>query len=101
MASNYIEVDTGALRSDTDEIRESINTANTQLAGLFEEIQTLNGMWEGPANSAFNTQFNKDYETMGEILSQAELYADSLDKASEEYEKCENSVDSAIRAMRI
>ncbi|MCC8168720.1 MAG: WXG100 family type VII secretion target [Clostridiales bacterium] len=101
MAASYFEVDTALLRSDTDGISDNINAASSQLTGLFEEIQTLNTMWQGAANSAFNTQFNKDYETMGEILSEAAKYAQALENAGEKYESCENSVEAAVRAMNI
>ncbi len=101
MAVNYIEVDTGVLQRDTGDIQDSINTVDRNLKAMFEGIQTLNGMWKGTANSVFNAQFNNDYRTMENILKEMQAYIEALDRASFEYNKCENEVGDIVKAIRI
>ena len=76
------------------------NAAEGALKNMFQEIQTLNSMWKGAANQAFNVQFAQDYSTMEELISMMKQYAESLEYAAAEYETCENQVLETVRTLR-
>ena len=97
---NYIEIETNVLRRDAESFLEKVSGAEGALKNMFQEIQTLNSMWKGAANQAFNVQFAQDYSTMEELISLMKQYAESLEYAAAEYETCENQVLEAVRTLR-
>lgn len=99
-AVSNIEINTDALSRDTGEIQTQINNIRSEMQGMFEAVQELNSMWKGEANSAFNVQFAKDYEIMGEMLQCLDKYAEALQYAQKEYCICESNVLQAIRALK-
>lgn len=101
MASNYIRVNTSALRSDANELKEMAETSRKQLNEIRESIMHLDKMWDGPANEVFVQQFNGDYELLNALCDSVKAFGEDLIDASREYEKCEDSVESAVRSIKV
>lgn len=97
---NYIEIETNALRRDAESFQEQLGGAESALKNMFQEIQTLNSMWKGAANQAFNVQFAQDYTTMEELIGIMKQYAEALQYAAAEYDTCENRVQEVVRTLR-
>ncbi len=101
MASDYIKVNTVALRNDARDLEEMAEQSKKQLVNMHSEIAALDRMWDGPANEAFVKQFNGDYELLNAICEGVKAFANDLREAAREYDKCEDSVESAVRAIRV
>lgn len=101
MASNYIKVNTGALRSDANELAEMAERARHQLKDMYESIVALDRMWDGPANETFVQQFTGDYELLNSLCDGVKAFSEDLKNAAQEYDKCEDSVENAVRAIRV
>lgn len=101
MADNRIEITTNSLDNDIKTMNTSLQDITKQLNKMFESVKALDRMWDGPANSAFNQQITKDQNTMVEICAAVDKYIGCMEYASKEYVKCENTVDSAIAAVKI
>lgn len=101
MASGYIRVNTNALKSDADDLREMAEASRKQLNDIKEHIVALDRMWDGPANEVFVQQFIGDYELLNALCDSVKAFADDLTEASAEYDKCEDSVESAVRAIKV
>lgn len=101
MAITYIEINTGQLNADIQELEQDTARARSSLEGMLSEIEELNGMWKGRANLAFRTQVGRDQVIMEELLSEMERLAECMTFASQEYVRCENEVKSAVDSIRI
>ena len=101
MASNYIRVNTGALRNDANELAEMAEQARRQLKDMYDHIIALDRMWDGPANETFVQQYTGDYELLNSICDSVKAFSNDLKDAAQEYDKCEDSVENAVRAIRV
>lgn len=101
MASNYIKVNTGALRNDANSLAEMAEQARKQLKDMHESITALDRMWDGPANETFVQQFNGDYELLNSLCDSVKAFSNDLKDAAQEYDKCEDSVENAVRSIRV
>ncbi|QBE95728.1 hypothetical protein PMF13cell1_01252 [Blautia producta] len=97
----YIEVSTEPLSADKGNIAAELNAVRTELQQLFQEMQELDSMWDGPASQAFAVQFQTDYEIMQEIVENLEGFIQCMQYAADEYNKCENTIAELISAIRI
>ena len=98
---NYIKVNTAALSRDANDLRQLSQQASRQIKTMNSDMLALGAMWDGPAKSTFLQQFNIDVELFNEICKNVSLFADDLQKAAKEYDRCENSVFDAVKAIRV
>lgn len=98
---NHIKVNTAALRRDATELKALSVRAVRQIKTMQNDIVALSRMWDGPAKSAFLQQFEIDADLFLEICQGISQFSNDLDKASREYDKCENSVLDAVKAIRV
>ena len=101
MAITYIEIDTGLLKSDVEELVVNTRNARQSLENLRAELEELNTMWTGQASLAFHVQADKDCNLMEELLQEMDKLAECMTHAGREYVKCENQVKSAVENIRI
>lgn len=101
MASNYIKINSDVLKRDASELKTLAQRSKLQLKDMKNEVNILGTMWSGPANDAFNKQFASDYEMFVELCVQVEKFSAELEKASNEYNSCENNVLNIVRSIRV
>lgn len=99
--NHYIKINTESLKSDSNKISELALSAEKQLQKIYSEVEALDSMWDGPTNEAFVKQFAQDYELFKNICSFVKAFADDMNNAAIEYDRCENSVNDAIKAIRV
>lgn len=98
---NEIEMDTSVLYRDIEELEDRAADLENLVKNIFNSMEELDRMWDGPANDEFSRQFQKDYqfcEGMCKILRQ---WIQSLKYAGQEYDNCEYSVSSVIRSVDV
>ena len=98
---NEIEMNTSMLAGDIESLESTVGQLETQLKNMFDSVNRLDTMWNGAANSAFNQQFQSDYAVCQEMCRTLRELIASLDHAADEYDKCEQSVNSMIRSLNI
>lgn len=101
MAGVLIEVDTQQLERDKETVKERLMQVEQSLKRVYELVEELDAMWDGPANLAFRQQFANDRESFEEMCREVKNLIESLAYAKMEYEKCENQVKAAVAAIRI
>lgn len=101
MSAKEITVNTSTLAGDIEELRETLLTANAQLEEMFDRVKELDTMWDGPANSEFNLQFSNDYENAKNICKTVESLLECMEFAKNEYNSCENEVNTIVSAISI
>ena len=99
--ADYIEVNITALEQDTKELRETLKLVRDDMGAMFDTVQELDTMWDGPANEAFNRQFESDRQTLLELCKAVEDILGSMENAQGEYRKCEAGVREEIEKIRI
>lgn len=101
MAVNEIEMNTSTLAGDIENLEGLVKQLEAQMKKMFQSVEELDRMWDGPANAAFNEQFQSDYRTCEGMCATLTELIGSLRHAGEEYDKCEQNIDSIIRAIPV
>lgn len=96
-----IAVDTNYLQMQITEMRDALGRAREGMAEMYDQVNELDAMWDGPANATFNQQFLKDKNMMEEMCSTIEQIIVSMENAKREYEGCESDVRQIIAEIRI
>jgi len=96
-----IAVNTDDLQRDINEMRNSLNQVKRRTDSMFQEINALNGMWEGSAHEAFARQFSADYQVMQELQKEVGKLIECMQYADKEYLSCESSINTIINSIRI
>lgn len=101
MANQEITVNTDTLASDIAELSTTLGTARKMLDDMFLQIQELDAMWDGPANEEFNRQFVNDHENAKGMCATIQSLIECMEYAKEQYNSCENQVNSIVSAISI
>ena len=101
MGIQYIEIETNSLTSDIRTMQDEVGEAERQTNQMFEAMAELDQMWDGPANAAFNRQFQIDYERMKSMCSEVRHLISCMEYARDQYDQCEDEVYRAVAAIRL
>ncbi len=101
MDITHLGIDTVQLVIDIREIESAVINADKQLTVFKNEMDKLNSMWKGKANTAFKNQISIDYNLMSELISDMRKLINSMENAKREYEECENAVKASIDNIRV
>lgn len=101
MGCGYVRVNSTVLANDADSIKSSLERISSSVDEMYEQIEVLNGMWKGTANSAFKEKFAGDYQEIKSFIDEIKSFADKLENDSRDYERCERNVISMIESLRI
>lgn len=92
--ANNITVNTATLRTKASELRQQNSQFKTQVDNLNTQEGSLNSMWDGDANDAFHTAFQKDITQMNNFYNAIEKYASSLEEIAKQYDSTEQANQS-------
>jgi WXG100 family type VII secretion target len=96
-----IEINTDMLADDINSMEQNVVQLEAEYNHMFQQLQELNGMWSGPANSAFAVQFAGDLEAFKELTVTLQEIISGLKDAKQEYDSCEQRVSGIINTIRI
>lgn len=92
--ANNITVNTATLRTKASELRQQNSQFKAQVDNLNTQESSLNSMWDGDANDAFHTAFQKDITQMNNFYNAIEKYASSLEEIAKQYDSTEQANQS-------
>lgn len=101
MASNIIEVNTGILKGDIEEIAAELKLLGDdadQLLGLLEQLET---MWEGSAKQAFSAAVRDDVGRLQTLIQAMRAFTNKTSDARAEYDRCESAVSQIVSSIRV
>lgn len=101
MGMTEIGVHTGRMGSDVQSLRSSLKKTRNDVEQLRRQMEQLNTMWTGEANNAMRQRFQLDYESMTSLCNFLEALINDLESAQQSYDRCEDNVSSAVRALSI
>lgn len=101
MSIKQIATDTVIMQSDITELEEALEMVKVKMENMFNNMRSLDGMWSGMANQMFRMQFNIDYNTLKEVCETLTSLIASIKTAKTEYQKCEASISTVIKSVKI
>lgn len=96
-----IKVNTSTLKNDTASIQGYLKKVQKQITEMQSDVSSMNKMWSGEANQAFNQVFQDDINTMGELCKAIEGVIAFETNAKTEYNNCEKTVSSLVSGINI
>ena len=101
MAVNYIQADTNYLNVTINDMNTDFRGLTGLVDGIYQDMKELDAMWDGPANDAFNVQFENDRQDFLELCKEIQKYIEKVDLAKKEYNNCESKVADIVNSIRI
>lgn len=95
------DVETGQVNSMVQSFKETLNQVSQNRERMYQALEALNGMWDGPAHDAFTVQYQSDNQEMQQLIKELQTVAENISKARAEYDTCEQNVKSEIAAIQI
>ena len=96
-----ITIDMSLLQNTVTTMQEQVARLRGDMDDIFNQIQELDRMWDGPANDTFRAQFLQDRQEMQEICNELQKMNDCLVYAKNEYNTCENNINGIVTSIRI
>lgn len=96
-----IAINTTTLSRDIELLQQQLNIVKTDLNKMYNAVRVLDGMWDGPANQAFNNQFNHDRNDMLELCNTIQKIINCMEYAKKEYNTCEADVNNIVASISI
>lgn len=84
-------VNSATLKSKASELKNLNNNLKTQISNLTSHESSLNGMWDGDANTAFHNAFQKDVTQMNNFYNAIEKYVTVLQEIAAKYDSAEQA----------
>ena len=94
-----IQVTAAQLRAKAEELGAQNSQLRAQIEALAEAEQRLNSMWEGEANTAFHTAFQRDKTQFTNFFNAIQQYVQVLENVAVRYTQAE-SQNTDIAASR-
>ena len=96
-----ITINISTLSRDIELLQQLLNVVKSDLDGMYNAVRVLDSMWDGPANQAFNNQFNHDRSNMMELCNTVQKLINCMEYAKKEYISCEADVSNIVASISI
>lgn len=90
--SDYVEVNSNAIKNDADRVNELIGSIPTLVKELEQSLYTLDGCWEGAAWNEYQNTNAYYMEVLADIYKYYGEFTAELHKASQIYMRTEQDV---------
>lgn len=99
--ADKIRVNTKSLDATKSNVSRQIKEIRRQIGLLYDDVKTLNGMWEGDAHDTFSNEFMADIRKLENLCGRLDDIVSYEDNAINEYQKCESKVSELISSISI
>ena len=89
--ANKILVSTNELRNKAETLQQQNQQLSKALEALSTQEQTLSGQWEGDAQQAFRSSFQKDMQKFQEFVKGINEYVLALENICKTYDTAEST----------
>lgn len=86
---DYLKTDAYRLKNSSDNLQSLINQLISNVDEIYNNVNSLNGMWTGNANNAFTKSFSLEYSDIKEYLKKLNDFAVRIYDEGVAYERCE------------
>lgn len=99
-SNSYISVDTDRLKNDINATRSNMSLVAELISEVYDDVQQLNGMWQGKAHDGFVKAFEKDFNSTKLIIKEIDKIISDVDAKNNELIKCEDMVIGIASALK-
>jgi WXG100 family type VII secretion target len=99
--ASQIEISMTTLDQDINSMSTLLNQIRTNMNGMFDSIQELDAMWDGPAHQAFAEQVTADKALMVTLCNTVQEIIESMENAKTSYRQCESAVADVVNQIEI
>lgn len=99
ITADYLKTDAYRLKNSSDNLQSLINQLISNIDEIYNDVNSLNGMWTGNANSAFTKSFSLEYSDIKEYLKRLNDFAVRIYDDGVAYERCEQSALQMAESM--
>lgn len=96
-----IEISTERLDSDISKMQGELSDLSNAMNQVYSCLESLNSMWEGPANTVFTMQTRTDRVVLQGLIKNLNNLVECMEYAKSEYNKCTEDVNSKIASIRL
>jgi hypothetical protein len=97
---NRIAMDYEHFEREIDRFGDLLRNASSDLQKVFEELDVLNGQWEGPAHSAFVGNVLADKIFTMKVLGDLAKYKYLLEQTKQIYIRREAGIQSVVEELQ-
>ena len=99
--ADRVRVNTSSLSRTRESVSSQVNKIRTQITALYQDVDQLNGMWEGDAHAVFDAKFKADIRYLESLMKSLDGIVSFETNAEKEYNTCESKVGSLISDIQI
>ncbi len=95
---DQIEIDTEQLLKEQSNIVEELYQTKHQINLMLEELQALNGIWEGKTKNLVMMQFQQAYRYLKALCESLGRFFDFIFDVTDIYEECDVSIEEILNS---
>lgn len=99
--ADIIKCNTGTLKTDSQSVEKYVKDIKKEIGEMKADVKTMNSMWDGAANDAFNKAFNSDIDELYDLCDKIMSIYYYEENAVSEYNKCEKKVADLVSAINV
>lgn len=96
-----ITINTNALEDDITRLRENLKDLANLKKAMITDIETLNRMWKGKSNIAFNLQFQQDKVQFEQLEKALGEMVEAMENAKQQYDICDHKVNDLVNNIKV
>ena len=101
MSDNMVRVNTDQMNNDIAVLSDSLHRVKTEAKTIYDGVEALNGMWDGPANDSFAGQFRNDFQIVDKCINELIEYIQLLTEDRKQYNDCETNVYEMVEHLDV
>lgn len=99
--ADQIEINIAVLKRDIEEMKAEAAILKKLMEDTYSQVRELDSMWDGPSNEAFNQAFRADHEQFKGLLETIDGLISYMERARDEYLRCEAAVSRQVDEIRV
>lgn len=99
--ADQIEINIAVLKRDIEEMKAEAVILKKLMEDTYSQVRELDSMWDGPSNEAFNQAFRADHEQFKGLLVTIDGLISYMERARDEYLRCEAAVSRQVDEIRV
>ena len=101
MAENKIRWDVDILRGSVQSLKAERANLQAQRGQMQQQKERVDVSWKSPAGQQYQNRLTNDIRLIDIIITQLDKMIDSIQKASDRYNNCENQVSTAVKRLPV
>ena len=97
----YVGVDVQVLKSDLDELQESITALKRTFGQTSSSVENLKSKWKGEASIQFMNYFAQETQIYEQMIVELELLQEKFVQSQKDYTSAKNALRQLVDEFRV